>query len=397
MTTLDTIALATAVIAGFAWSILKSRYSNSKSLLVLQTAIAVLAVVWLLKVIGLSSTGQALAAAVIPTIRLWLWLTRRWTYVLMPINAAMLGAALASVAAANPSSWQSAWLHLVADIPGLSNLSAVLGFLPLTMLMWAWIVRRWPRLTKLPNLLILGGLLWFVFLRLSTNWLPMWYDWFGSFPFLRATPGPFIFLFPLCVWLWWRGLISFPVYTRIFNLLFVGGILGLIIFHTRLQTSTLKHELPFERALLLAVSLGPLVLWIWLKMSQQWPEFLVVPNLLIVGCLGWFVLDKTRLAWQGQWISIWDSMPFALDPAGLMLPLPLAVRIWRRGVSRWPTSWGIVRALTVGIFLLVIVIRVHPMLQHQWPEIAHWPSMAIPAAAFASPICLWLTRRFAKR
>lgn len=319
---------------------------------------------------GFNTQTQFASAAIVPGLWAWLWLTRHLPMVFMPINAALAGAALWLVAMSTQHLWQEDWHHLTAGIPLMGNLLLVLAVLPMVVWLWDLGRKRWPAIFRPLARLITGAVLWFVLMRVWPNWLPQWAAWVEPVPILFSLTGWLILLLPLVGWLWLNGQVRWPMPFTALNLLIFGGMIGLTAFHTEPSWEDIWRHwmsgLPFLTAPILTISLSPVTLWGWSWASQRWQRVLVIPNRLLTGGILWLILDRTRDLWSDAWQVLWGPVPLEIDPALLLLALPLAIWAWRRGRDAWPRYWGIARALLWATILWWTVERTRPFWAEAW-------------------------------
>ena len=256
-------------------------------------------------------------AALVPILWGWLWLTRRVSLVFMPINAALAGGALWWASTLTRADWEPTWSPLVSGLPLVGNLPVVLAALPLASWFWSLSARRWPPVFRPLNLLLAGGVLWFVLTRLWPTWTPYWAAFTAPVPIIPPV-GLLLLLGPLAVWLWFQGQSRWPAPFIVANLLLLGGLAGLTGHHTRpMWDGTWRYwaaGLPFVAAPIATVSLAPASAWGWSRASRWKPTVFLIPNLILTGAVAWLVLDRTRPLWGDGWSQFWGAAPCVPTP-----------------------------------------------------------------------------------
>lgn len=299
-------------------------------------------------------------ALLVPALWGWLWFTRRLPLILMPINAAIVGGALWWVATQTRATWQPTWSQLTHGLPAVGNLPAAVAVLPLLVWTWSRGMRHWPRHFVPLNLVAVGALLWFVLLRVWPDWQPGWARFVAPLPFIPPA-GLLLLAGPLGLWLWTRGQARWPLPFVGANLLLLGGLLALSGYHTQSSWDAAWRYgaggLPISGAPLLALTIGPVTGWSWLRASRWRPKWFLVPNLLLSGGIFWLLVDRTRPLWREGWTRAGVGLPLWPDPAMLALALPLTVWVWLHGRRRWPTEWFAVRALLLGLIAWLVAER----------------------------------------
>ncbi len=395
------LALVAQILAALfsGWRNLVKRYP--RTMLVVHLLLGMAAVGSGLYLAGFNLEVQVAGIALVPALWGWLWLTRHLPMVFMPINAALVGGGLWLAAQLTRSTWLPTWSRLTVGIPLAGNLPLLLAALP--MLLWLWVLgaRRWPQLFRPLNLLVLGAISCFLLLRVWTDWQPLWETWAGPVPLLPQATGWLIFLLPLGMWLWRKGQTRWPLPFTALNLLIFGGLLGLTAHHTQpAWLATWRHwmaGLPFAAAPILTISLGPVTLWGWSRVSRRWAKVFILPNLLLTGGIIWLILDRTRPLWGDTWRTVWGEVPLSLDPALLMLILPLAAWAWRQGSRRWPRYWGAARAVLWGGVLWWIAERSRSGWYEGWTTFTGREVPDLALLALLSPPLLWGWSRLRRR
>lgn len=308
-----------------------------------------------LRFAGFRLEGQLAGAALVPLLWGWVWLTRRLPLIfILPINSALVGSALWFAARLTTPFWLPTWLHWTAGLPLMRNLPLLLALFPTFLVLWILGARRWPQVFQPLNLLALGAIFSFVLLRVWTDWQPLWITWVKPVPLLPQATAWLIFLLPLGIWLWRKAQERWPLLFTALNLLLFGGLLGLTAYHTQPAWLDIWYRwaggLPFATAPILTISLSPVALWGWSWASRRWAKVFVIPNLLLSGGTLWLILDRTRPLWGDAWRTVWGEVPLSVDPARLMLVLPLGLWVWGYGSRRWPHYWGALRAILWGVF-----------------------------------------------
>lgn len=395
------LALAVGALLALVFQILAALFNGWRNLvrqhprfmLVVHLLLGMVAVGGGLRLAGFDSSIQLAGVALVPALWGWLWLTRRLPLVFMPINALLVGGGLWLVAHLTRPAWLFTWSRLTTGLPLVENLPLALAALPMILWLWGLGARRWPQVFHLLNLLALGAVSCFVLMRVWTDWQPLWASWFEPVPLLPQAAGWLIFLLPLGLWLWGRGQARWPVLFTIFNLLLFGGLLGLTAHHTQpAWLATWRHwaaGLPFAAAPVLTISLSPLALWSWSQASRRWTKVLLIPNLLLTGGIMWLVLDRTRPLWGDLWRAAWGNVPLGLDPAVLMLILPLAVWAWGQGSRHWPRYWGAARAALCSGVLWWIAERTRGEWHAAWVSFAGAGAPDLALLAALVPPLLW--------
>ena len=372
------------------WRDLEQRYPRAT--LAVKLAFVMVAVGLGLALAGFDPWIQIAGAALVPGVWGWIWLTRKLPVFFLPINALIAGIVLLLVARATNPYWLPTWSGLTFDLPLLRDLSVVLAVLPMVFLgLWAG-GRRFPRLFTPINLFVLGGLLWFVLMRIWTDWIPLWSQWTQPVPLIPSI-GWLIVFAPLGFWLWRAGQNRWPLPFFGAGLLLFGALLGLTAYHQQpAWITTWKHwtaGLPFTGIPIAVVGLTPVALWGWNRISLQWPRIFVIPNLLITGALLWLILDRTRSAWEEPWHLIWGEVPFALDLAIIVLVVPVGVWAWRQSGRRWRHVGSALRALLIGLSLWWLVERTRPLWEHEWKTLTGSGFPDLAALALAVPLLIW--------
>lgn len=372
------------------WLFLVQRFP--RTMLVVHLLIGMTAVGSGLYLAGFDWKEQLIGVAFVPALWGWLWLTIRQPMIFMPINTVLVGGGLWIAAHLTSSQWQPTWSQLTTGIPLLSNLPLLAAILP--TLLWLWILgaRRWPRLFQPVNLLALGAIACFLLLRVWTEWQPLWETWTRPVPVLSQITGWLILLLPLGIWLWQKGQVRWPLPFTIFNLLIFGGLLGLTAYHTQPAWLATWHYwmagMPFAATPILAISLSPITLWGWNRVSQRWAKIVVIPNLLLTGGILWLILDRTRPLWDDTWQTIWGKVPIRLDPALLALVLPLAVWTWHHASQRWPRYQSVARVVLWGGALWWIAERTRGEWQEGWQAFTGQTSLDLALLALLLPFLL---------
>ena len=186
---------------------------------------------------GFELAVQVAGMLLVPGLWAWGWLTRHLPLVFMPLNALLMGAALWLLAELTKASWMLTWTELTVGIPFLGHLSVVLLALPMLFLVWREGNRRYPGPAIPINRLIVGALLLFLFMRVWTEWQPYWNTWTAPLPFVLPVEWALLLL-PLGLWLWRLGQAHWPLPFAAISLLFFGGVLGLVAFHTEVRWIT---------------------------------------------------------------------------------------------------------------------------------------------------------------
>jgi hypothetical protein len=382
-----------------AWHDLVVRYP--RAMRVIHLTLGMVAVGLGLSLIGFDLPAQLGGAALVPLLWFWLWLTRRLPLIFLPINAALLGGALWLIGEWSRPLWLPIWPSLTAGLPAFtSNLSLMLAVLPLVLLLLAAGSHRWPMLFKPLIYLAIGGVAWFMLMRVWTGWQPFWTLALAPLPLLP--PAGWLILFaPLVLWLWFKGQQRWPTVFFGFNLLVFGGLLGLTAYHLQPAWINTWHTwtagLPVYGAPFLVISLAPFTAWSWNRVSHRWPRTFVVPNLLITGGILWLILDRTRPFWMPQFRVIWGDAFIGFDITLIALALPLALWLWQRGNRRWPLVWSALYALMLGIALGWVAERTRVAWEGNWQRFLVADSAYLPLMIGLMPPLLWLRAQLRKR
>jgi hypothetical protein len=350
----------------------------------------------LLYLAGFGYQVIAAGAALVPAVWGWLWLTRRLPLIFMPINALLAGGGLWVLASLTRTAWKPSWIVLTAGIPLVGNLPLLLAVLPMVIWLWSLGAKRWRAVFTPLNLLVAGMLLWFLLLRVWTDWQPLWEE-FTAPVSLMPPAGWLLLLAPLALWLWHKGYGYWPIPFTALNLLLFGGLLGLVAYHTQPTWLATWREwmagAPFAAMPLIVISVSPLALWGWNKASRRWTRVLQIPNLLLSGGVLWLIMDRTRSLWEETWRFGWGEIPFYVDPALFVLLLPLAIWVWRQGSRRWPCYWGMVRALTLGLILWWAAERTRAFWQVGWWSVAGEHALDLTVLVGVAPLLIWIWLR----
>ncbi len=379
------------------WRNLAERYP--RAMRIVHLLLGMLAVGGGLRLAGFDLEMQLAGAVLVPGLWGWLWLTRHLPMVFMPINAILVGGGLWLTAQLTRSAWSPTWSRLTFGLPLVGNLPVLLAALPMLLWLWTLGARRWPGVFRPLNLLAVGGILCFLLLRVWTDWQPLWKAWIEPVPLLSSATGWLLLLLPVGLWLWRKGQARWPLPFTLFNLLVFGGLLGLAAYHTQPTWMATWRRwmagLPFAAAPILTISLSPVTLWGWGQASRRWAKVFIIPNLLLSGGILWLVLDRTRPLWADAWRTVWGEVPLTLDPALVVLVLPLTIWAWRQAGRRWPRYWGAVRALLWGGALWWIAERTRGTWQSGWRDFAGQggPDLALLAGLMPPLVWSWLRLR----
>ncbi len=339
-------------------------------------------------------------AALVPLLWAWFTLTARLPAIFMPINAALMGAALWWAATATRATWLPVWGSLTSGILALGNLPAVLAALPMALWLWRLGARRWPRVFAPINQVALGAALWFILMRAWTVWQPYWADWMAPVP-LRLSTGALVFLTPLAIWLWLQGQSRWPLPFFGANLVIFGALLALTGVHTRPAWEGAWHAwaggLPIADSPIAAIAFAPVSLWGWNLASRWQPRAFAIPNVLLLGGFLWLALDRTRPLWSAGWQQLWGPAPLLIDPALLLFALPLAIYGWRAGRARWPTYWAAARALLWGLISWWAVERAQELWRPAWQGFAGPRALDPALLVLLLPIAFWGWLRMRRR
>jgi hypothetical protein len=346
-----------------------------------------------LRLAGFGFELQLGGALLVPLIWGWIWLTRRFSPVLMPINALLFGGALWFLAQATRAEWTPTWTRLTIGLPLVGNLSIVLALLPILLWLWHLGHNRWPRIFTPLGLLGVGALLWFFLMRVWTTWQTPWEVWVGPVPVPGFITGWLVLLLPLVLWLWRLGYTRYPLPFTALNLLIIGAFLGLAAYHSQSiwvgRWQRWMAGLPIIGAPILVISLSPITVWGLGKFGQKWPRVFTIPNLLLIGGVLWLILDRTRPYWTEVWQRIWGNVPLTVDLPLLLLFLPLLIWAWRQGKKRWPQYWNVPLVVLVSITLWWVVERTRSIWQTAWQTFAGQNSFDLAQLALAMPLILW--------
>jgi len=390
------IALLVRMLGGLyhGWQELVRRYPWFMRIVHLLIAMSVVG--GALYVAGFEYQVIAAGAALVPAVWGWLWLTRHLPLVFMPINALLAGGSLWLLAILTRTVWEPTWAGLTDGLPLVGNLPLVLAALPMLLWLWGLGISRWPRAFTPLNLLVAGMLLWFLLLRVWTDWQPLWEEFTAPVPILIPV-GWLLLAAPLVLWLWHKGHARWPLPFTALNLLVFGGLLGLTAYHTQPAWLATWRKwvtgLPFVAMPILVISLSPVALWGWTRMSRRWTRVFQIPNLLLSGGVLWLIMDRTRSLWEDAWQFVQGDLPVSLDPALFVLFLPLAIWVWQQGSRRWSQYWGIVRTLTFGCVLWWIAERTRAFWQTGWESLAGESALDMAVVVAVMPLIMWIWLR----
>lgn len=374
------------------WRSLTKRYP--RTMLIVHLLLGMGGVGGALRFAGFRLEGQIVGAALVPLLWGWVWITRRLPLIFIPINSALVGSALWFAARLTTPFWLPTWLHWTAGLPLMSNLPLLLALFPTFSVLWILGARRWPQVFQPLNRLALGAVFSFVLLRVWTDWQPLWIMWVKPVPLLPQATAWLIFLLPLGIWLWRKAQERWPLLFTALNLLLFGGLLGLTAYHTQPAWLDIWYRwaggLPFATAPILTISLSPVALWGWSWASRRWAKVFVVPNLLLWGGILWLILDRTRPLWGDAWRTVWGEVPLSVDPARLMLVLPLGLWVWGYGSRRWPHYWGALRAMLWGGILWWIAERTHSRWYEAWYTFVGPKGLDLALVALLAPLSVWV-------
>lgn len=329
----------------------------------------------------------------------WLWLTRHQPMVFMPVNATLLGGGLWVGASLTEQAWLTQWSRFTAGLPLLPNLPILLAALPLGIWLWSLGASRKPRIFQVLSLLIAGAILWFLSMRVWTNWLPTWEAWMRPVPPLLSITGWMIFLLPMALWFWLHGQSRWPYPFMALNLLLFGGLLGLAAYNTQPRWIETWHNwtegLPFAQIPILAISIAPVTMWSWSTAGRRFPKVFLFPNLVLTGGVLWLALDRTRTIWTPAWKAIWGDVPLDVDPVLLVPIIPFFVWAWRKGRDTWPDHWRAARSLLWGAILWWIAERYRTLWDVPWSRLPRGmvPDFAILIGLAPSTTWVWIQAR----
>jgi len=348
---------------------------------------------------GLNAAGFAIEVCVagsllVPVLWAWLWLTSKLPLVFMPINAAILGGGLWWASRATEPLWQSRWSLLTTGLPLVGNLSAVLAGLPMFLWVWRLAGRRWPRSVAPTTCLVSGVVLWFGLTRVWPDWLPYWNAFVSPLPVVPPI-GDLLLIGPLWAWLWGKGMARYPVVFTGLNLVVFGCLLSLSARHTpNLWLGPWQYVargLPFVGVPILSVGAAPFSVWTWGRLANRYPRVFALPNLALTGAVLWLLLNRTRPLWNDAWEQIRGPVPINVDPALVVLGLPLAFWAWRQGRKRWPTLWWMPRCILLGVIFWLLASRTIALWQTDWLIYAgpRAPDFAVLLGVFPLVVGAW--------
>ncbi|NIM92114.1 MAG: hypothetical protein GTO18_00145 [Anaerolineales bacterium] len=387
------IKLMSALIDG--WRELNNRYP--RALLATKLVILMIIVGGGLYVAGFNLNIQLSGMLLVLGIWGWLWLTRHLPFVFMPMNALILGGGLFILSWFTVATWSPVWSDLVSGLPVLGNLPVLLATIPMVIWLWTLGAKKWPTIFRPLSRLVAGALLWFLLMRVWTDWQPYWESFMAPVPFMPSLTPWIILLAPLILWLWKKGQVRYPLPFTAINLLLFGCLLSLTAYHTEDEWISVWNHwmagIPFLAVPILTISLSPVCLWGWSKASYHWRRYFVIPNLLLTGAILWWILDRTRLYWIKPWDILWGQVPLFFDPALLFLVLPLAVWLWRKGSQRFPQYWGVARALLLGGILWWVVERTRTLWAYEWQSLLGDINVDLVLLVAVAPLTVWIFLR----
>lgn len=398
------VGLLVALVAGLfgalfsGWRSLIQKYP--RAMLAVHLIIGMVAVSYGLRLAGFSLGLQLGGALLVPAIWSWLWLTRRFSPVLMPINAILLGGALWFLAETTRAEWGPTWTRLTNDLPLVGNLPILLAVLPISLWLWHLGHAKWPSAFTPLGLLGVGALLWLLLMRVWTVWQTPWEVWMDPVPVLGSITGWLILLLPLVLWLWHLGYARYPLPFTAVNLLIFGALLGLAAYHNQSawmgSWQRWMAGLPIMGVPILVISLSPITVWSLGRFGHKWPRIFTVPNLLLIGGILWLIADRTRPYWMDVWQRIWGDVPLTVDLSLLLLFLPLLIWTWRQGEKRWPQYWGLPQVILLSVILWWVAERTRFGWHTAWQTFAGQDGLDLAWLVLAIPLALWTASK-AKR
>ncbi len=331
----------------------------------------------------------------------WIWLTQRLPVVMWPINAAVVGAGLWALAGATRTEWQPLWLNASFGIPLIGNLQMALAVFPMLLLMWVAAARRWPMVMAVPTRIAIGAVVWFVLFRVAADGLPLWLPWweyiFWPAPIIRSAPAIIIAIFPLALWIWWNGLRRVPLLFGAINMLALGMIAFLVVYHILPGWEEiwllLIGNLPAAGFPTQSLVLIPLIVWLWSRVWRKWPRAIALPSLILAGAIGCYLLERTRPYWGEYWPTILGPLPLVLDPALLVFVVPAVFWVVRYILDRWPQLIGVARAVAIGGILWILVARTQLYWQSELRVLPTFLKAQLAFVAALLPIFAWFVFR----
>jgi hypothetical protein len=382
-----------------AWHNFTKRYPRTMRVIHLTAGMIVVGLG--LSLAGFDRAVQLGSAALVPLLWTWLWLTRRLPLVFLPVNALVIGGILWLIGEWMRPLWLPVWPSLIAGFPSITeNLSLVLAALPLMLLLLAAGSRRWPTGFAPFIYLMIGGVVWFVFMRIWTSWQPVWATAIAPVPFILPV-GWLILLAPLVLWLWFKGQQRWPTLFMGFNLLVFGGLLALSAYH--LQPTWINTwrvwtmGLPIGGVPFIVIGVGPFSFWSWNRVSHRWPRAFVVPNLLLSGGILWLILDRTRPFWTSQLHQVLGNSLIGFDIALVAIALPLAAWLWQKGSHRWPKAWALLYTLILGVVMWWVAERTRGAWESSWQRFFIANPALVPLTIGLTMPLLWLRAQLRKR
>ncbi len=229
-------------------------------------------------------------------------------------------------------------------------------------------------------------------MRAVPGWQPYWAAWTDPVPLLPPVAALLLVL-PLGLWLWKRGMARWHTPFMGLNLLLVGGVLGLVSYHTQVSWArTWNHwaaGLPFAGVPILTISLSPLTLWGWSRITHYRPRLFVLPNLVLTGGLLWLTVDRSRPVWFSAWEQVWGDVPLQPNPAWAAALLPVALWGWIQGRARWPRYWVTARAVVAGSVLWWVLERTRELWADTWHSFAGGAAPNPALLVGLAPIGVW--------
>jgi hypothetical protein len=269
--------------------------------------------------------------------------------------------------------------------------------IPLVILVpgfWCWLLVSFRlRIFFAPlNALLVGLFTWWIVFNSSEFWTIPWGRIIPWRPFDNSLAW-FMGALPLIALGWYAGRKRWPVLFYGLNLVLIGGIFTLVAYHTTnqwLQYWKILTALQIPKDFpLLFVALLPVSLWGWKRAVLRWENILRIPNLILTGLVFWVILTISRPLWNPLWEYLIGDTPVRIDLALVLLILPMAVRLWRKGSQRWPEIWKLPRAILFSVFLAWLAWRTTSLWEAAWQTFSDENAITLVYVIGAVPLVYW--------